>query len=102
MQVRTLPGLVLPQLPTHTSARTVEPVAAQSDEGSRTALPAPQPRRTVSNEELTLARENQRYSYSKLNADGSKTTQALQTYFDIQTQEEQERSQTLLGIDIHA
>ena len=101
MQVRTLPGLVLPRLPSNASAGVVTPVAAQ-DEPAQPATAVPRQRKTVSNELVMLSRQNQRYSYTKINADDSKTSQALQTYFDIQTQDEQERSQALLGIDVHA
>ena len=99
MQVRSLPGLIPPQLPTSTSARAVNPVPAQ-DERSQPSAEVPLQRKTISDEQLIVARQNQRYSYTKIEADGSKTSQALQTYFDIQTQDDQERSQALLGIDI--
>ena len=101
MQVRTLSGYVLPRLPTNASADVVTPVPA-ADQRSETPNPVAYPRKVESSEELVLAREKQRYSYTKINQDGSKTSQALQTYFDIQTQDEQERSQALLGVDIHA
>jgi len=101
MQVRSLSGLIPPQLPTNTSTRVVTPVPAE-DERSQPAALIPRTPQTVSNEQLIQARQNQRYSYTQINADGSKTSQALQTYFDIQTQDEQERSQALLGIDLHA
>jgi len=99
MQVRSLPGLIPPQLPTNASARAVNPVPAQ-DERSQPATELPRQRKTISDEQLIVARQNQRYSYTKIEADGSKASQAVQTYFDIQTQDEQERSQALLGIDL--
>ena len=103
MQVRSLPGLIPPRLPSSTPARTVAPVPAQ-DERSQPAAPIPvssnRQRATENNELVILSRQNQRYSYTKINADGSKSSQATQTYYDIQTQDEQERSQALLGIDI--
>lgn len=100
MQVRTLPGLVLPRLPTNSPQRAVAPVSAQ-DERSQ---PPPINRNRLpesANAEL-IARQSQRYSYVKIDADGSRTTRALQTYFNIETQSEQERSQALFGIDILA
>lgn len=99
MQVRSLPGLIPPQLPTSTSAHVVNPVPAQ-DERSQPSAAVPRQRKTISDEQLIVARQNQRYSYTKIEADGSKASQAVQTYFDIQTQDEQERSQALLGIDL--
>jgi len=101
MQVRSLAGLIPPQLPTNARTRAVAPAPAQ-DERSQPAVLVPSQPQTLSNEQLIQARQNQRYSYTQINADGSKTSQALQTYFDIQTQDEQERSQALLGIDVHA
>ena len=101
MQVRSLPGLIPPQLPTNTSTRAVTPVPAQDERSQPSALISRQ-HQAVSDEQLIQARQNQRYSYTKINADGSKASQALQTYFDIQTQDEQERSQAVLGIDVHA
>ena len=99
MQVRSLPGLIPPQLPTSTSTRAVNPVPAEDERSQPTAL-VPRQRKTISDEQLIVARQNQRYSYTKIEADGSKASQAVQTYFDIQTQDEQERSQALLGIDL--
>ena len=101
MQVRSLSGLIPPQLPTSGSARAVNPVPAQ-DERSQPSASVPLQRKTISDEQLIVARQNQRYSYTKIEADGSKASQAVQTYFDIQTQDEQERSQALLGIDLQA
>ena len=105
MQVRTFPGLVLPRLPINASARVVAPVPAldeRSEPAAALSTSVNRQRKTASNELAILARQNQGYSYTKINADGSKASQALQTYFDIQTQDEQERSQALLGIDVHA
>ena len=99
MQVRSLSGLPPPQLPTSTSARVVNPAPAQ-DERSQPSAPVPRQRETIGDVQLIVARQNQRYSYTKIEADGSKASQAVQTYFDIQTQDKQERSQALLGIDL--
>jgi len=99
MQVRSLPGLIPPQLPANTSPRAVNPVPAQ-DERSQPLAPLPRQTQEVSEEQLIVARQRRGYSYTQINADGSKASQALQTYFDIQTQEEQENSQVLLGVDI--
>jgi len=99
MQVRSLPGLIPPQLPNHTSPRAVNPVPAQ-DERSQRAVSVPRQNSSVNEAQLIVSRQNQRYSYTPINADGSKAAQALQTYFDIQTQDEREGSQALLGVDI--
>lgn len=102
MQVRALSGYVLPRLPTNASAGVVTPVSASEQRAQLSTPPVPDPRKVESSEQVILARQNQRYSYTNINVGGSKTSQALQTYFDIQTQDEQERSQALLGVDIHA
>ncbi|MCK4743271.1 MAG: hypothetical protein KAT25_05585 [Sulfuriflexus sp.] len=101
MQVRSLSGFVLPRLPTNASADVVTPVPS-SEQRAQPSSPIPYPRKVTSNEQVILARQNQGYSYTKIEANGSKASQALQTYFDIQTQDERERSQALLGVDIHA
>jgi len=103
MQVRTLPSLVLPRLPSNAAPRTVAPVIG-TDERSQppVIIPATRNRRPESSDVELLATQNQRYSYVKIDTDGSKTTRALQTYINIETQQEQERSQTLFGIDVLA
>jgi len=99
MQVRTLPSLTLPTLPINTPQRIVG-----QDERSQPSVNIPVDRRyqlesTAS--ELT-AMKNQGYSYVRVEVDDSKTSRALQTYFNIETQDDQERSQLLFGVDIHA
>jgi len=101
MQVRTLPGLVLPRLPTNTPQRAVAPVPAQ-DERSQPAVIIPATREPSASDVELLARQSARVSYANIEADGSRTSRALQTYFNIETQEDQERSQALFGIDILA
>jgi len=103
MQVRSLPGLVLPRLPTNAPQRAVAPVPAQ-DERSQPSVPVPVNRRLQADtSDLgAQARQNQRYSYTRIDVDSSRASRALQTYFDIQTQDEQERSQQLFGIDTKA
>ncbi len=103
MQVRTLPGLALPRLSTNSPQRAVAPVAAQDERSQPSVtIPTNRNRRTESADVELLARQNQRYSYVKIDTDGSRTTKALQTYFSIETQDAQERSQALFGIDILA
>jgi len=102
MQVRSLPGLVLPRLPTNTPQRTVAPVPAQ-DERSQPAVVIPANRQPEAADIELLSRQNQqRASFVNIDADGSRTSRALQTYFNIETQDDQERSQALFGIDILA
>lgn len=103
MQVRTLPSLALPRLPTNSPPLAVAPVSAL-DERNQSSTDVLVNRRRVpeSADVEVLARQNQRYSYVKIDGDGSKSTRALQTYFNIETQVEQERSQALFGIDILA
>ena len=101
MQVRTLPGLVLPRLPTNTPQRAVAPVPAQ-DERSQPAVIIPANRQPESTDVALLSRHNQRANVVNIEADGSRTSRALQTYFNIETQDDQERSQALFGIDILA
>jgi len=98
MQVRSLPSLVLPRLLTNTSQRrSVTPVPAQDERSQPSSKRNLKPQ--ISDAEL-LASQNQRYSYVRVDAEGSKVSRALQTYFNIEAQNEQERSQTLFGVDI--
>ncbi len=103
MQVRTLPGIVPPRLPTNSSQGTVAPVPAQ-DERSQPAvnIPVNRGRQAEPTNIEILAKQNQRYSYVKVDVDNARTSNALQTYFNIETQDDQERSQALFGVDILA
>lgn len=103
MQVRSLPSLILPQLPRSTPQRIVSPVAAQ-DERSQPSVNIPINRngQFKSTDSELMAMNSQRYSDVRLDVDDSKTSRALQTYFNIETQDDQERSQLLFGVDIHA
>ena len=102
MQVRSLPALIPPQRSTQAPQRAVTPVAAQ-DERSQLAPPVPRTiKRQSSADQLLQAEQRQRYSYTRLEAEGSRTSRALQTYYNIETQDEQARSQALFGIDILA
>ena len=103
MQVRSLPALILPQRSTHAPQRAVAPVAAQ-DERSQPAPPVPRSakRQAPLSEPVLQVEQGQRYSYTRLEAEGSRTSRALETYYNIETQDEQARSQALFGIDILA
>jgi len=103
MQVRTLPNLVLPRLPSASPQRGVAPVPAQ-DEGNQLPAYIPKNRnhRPEIAEEQILASQNQLSRYASVEASGTRTSRALQTYFDIETQQDQERSQSLFGIDVTA
>ncbi len=97
MQVRSLPSLVL----TNTSQRIVTPVPAQDERSQPSVIvPSNRNRKPESSDVELLARQNQRYSYVRVDTENAKASQALQTYFNIETQDEQERSQTLFGVDI--
>lgn len=101
MQVRTLPALILPTLPTNSSQRAVTPVPAQDERSQASVIiPAPRTRQLDSEGAELLTQQRQRYAGD--NNNGSRTSKALQTYFNIETQSEQERSQALFGVDILA
>jgi len=100
MQVSPSPGF-LPVLTNEVQTSQVTPVVLESDRSRQQNGTLQTTRGTFTEQSSSVTnQQNRRFSVTRLPAESGRTGQALQTYFDIQTQDEQERSQALLGIDI--
>lgn len=101
MQVRTLPTLVYPQLPSsQPRQRDVAPVAPQDERSQQPAVPVNRVRKESELQVISSQQQNSRYTYVRVDNDTGRNGEALRVYYEIETFEDRERSELLLGIDI--
>jgi len=100
MQVTPSPGF-FPILTSDVQTGQVTPVVLEDSRTRQQNGTVQTTPGTVTEEAGSVSnQQNRRFTLTRIPTETGRTGQALQTYFDIQTQSEQERSQTLLGIDI--
>jgi len=100
MQVSPSPGF-LPRLTNEVPTSQVTPVVLENERNRQQNAPVQNTRGTVTEQAGSVSnQQNRRFTLTPIATATGRTGAALQTYFDIQTQDEQERSQALLGIDI--
>jgi len=100
MQVSPSPGF-LPRLTNEVQTQQITPVVLDDERNRQQNVPVQVTPGTVAEQARSVNnQQNRRFSFTQIPTESGRIGQALQVYFDIQTQAEQERSQALLGIDI--